>query len=546
MLHASVLRIGLIVDAEQVPRWIAAIIEEIRQSEIAEVVLYVICETHEQHSRRESDESFLYRRYRRIDHRLFRPFLRSPDPFTLVPLETMADAAAIRRVGLQNGACSEADSRFITEKHVDVLLTFSAAALDRAIVQAARYGVWRYRHRDIEQYPAGGPVGFWEVYDQDPVIGSVLERLTDDEEAGTILYRSWTKTQTLSLYLTRARVYRKSAPFVMRCLRQLAAGRLEGRSQAERAPKRLRTPSNLRMIWFGLRLLKRLVGMVIQEKLLRSSWSIGWRETDAPGLACSEAAASPPFQEIPSAPDRFYADPFVCEVEGQTWLFCEEYSYAEKQGCISAAAFGQGVWSAPKTVLKPAYHLSFPFVFEWQGAMYLIPESSQNRTIELYKAQRFPEQWELIGPLLEDVIAVDTVVFEYQGKLWLFTSLSAEAHDTRDELSVFFADSLLGQWQPHPMNPVVSDIRTARNAGRIFVQEGKIFRPSQDCSVSYGHGIYLNQITCLTETDYREHVVSFLRPRWKQGLIGVHTFNRVGRMEVVDGQHWEWNFPGNF
>ena len=53
---------------------------------------------------------------------------------------------------------------------------------------------------------------------------------------------------------------------------------------------------------------------------------------------------------------------------------------------------------------------------------------------------------------------------------------------------------LTNKWTPHPENPIVTDIRTARPGGKIFIQDGKIYRPSQDCSIRYGRALNMNQI----------------------------------------------------
>jgi hypothetical protein len=106
-----------------------------------------------------------------------------------------------------------------------------------------------------------------------------------------------------------------------------------------------------------------------------------------------------------------------------------------------------------------------------------------------------------------------------------------------DELFLFHRTDLLsGDWTPHPMNPVVSDVRQARPAGKVFRHEGRLYRPSQDCSHRYGYGLNLNWIETLTPDTYRERVVSRATPDWAPDLRAVHTFNREGRWHIADAQ----------
>ena len=140
-------------------------------------------------------------------------------------------------------------------------------------------------------------------------------------------------------------------------------------------------------------------------------------------------------------------------------------------------------------VLERDYHLSYPFVFRFERELYMMPETSRNRCVELYRAVDFPRQWTLDRVLLSDCVAADPTLFEHDGTFWLFVNLAREGAAINDELHLYFADSPFGPWNPHPKSPVVSDIRSARPAGRIFRHGTEIIRPSQDSSVRYGYAL---------------------------------------------------------
>ena len=175
----------------------------------------------------------------------------------------------------------------------------------------------------------------------------------------------------------------------------------------------------------------------------------------------------------------------------------------------------------------------------------MIPESSQNKTIELYKCISFPNEWEFSKNIMSDISAVDTTLFYYNSKWWLFTSLdeSGKSLERSTELFLFFSEDLFSdEWIKHPCNPVVSDIRVARPAGKIFVQGDKIYRPSQDCSQRYGKGFNLNQITVLSESDYAETLISRVEPGWDKTLRGTHTFNSDEELTVIDAYSYRMRF----
>jgi hypothetical protein len=85
------------------------------------------------------------------------------------------------------------------------------------------------------------------------------------------------------------------------------------------------------------------------------------------------------------------------------------------------------------------------------------------------------------------------------------------------------------------MNPVISDVKRARPAGKIFERNGQLIRPSQCCNPWYGYGIKLNEIVVLTENDYSEREIAFIEPKWDKKLNGVHTFCHENRLTMIDG-----------
>jgi len=165
----------------------------------------------------------------------------------------------------------------------------------------------------------------------------------------------------------------------------------------------------------------------------------------------------------------------------------------------------------------------------------MIPETAQNRTIEIYRCARFPDQWEFHKTLVKDVRAVDATLVEHSALWWMFVNLAGEGGSTWDELHLFYSDDPLSdRWTPHPLNPVVSDVRSARPAGRLFRRDGLLLRPSQDSSIRYGYALNLNRITKLTRNEYQEELLERLEPPKNGNILAVHTFNFWNELTVID------------
>jgi len=243
------------------------------------------------------------------------------------------------------------------------------------------------------------------------------------------------------------------------------------------------------------------------------------------------------FKPLVPPPDRYWADPFFVTRDGQHYVFIEEKIYQTKLGRIACLILDpSGNLLSNKTVLERPYHLSYPFLFEYDDQFYMLPESAQNRSLDIYRCIQFPDQWEFVQTLMQDVYAVDATLLEYERKWWLFVNMKLyEDSSSLDQLFLFYADSPLTQdWTPHPLNPVVSNIQTARPAGCIFSHQNSLFRPSQDNSVRYGHALNFNRITKLSETEYEEVCESRLEPPAGKNILATHTFNKTEKMTVID------------
>jgi hypothetical protein len=111
---------------------------------------------------------------------------------------------------------------------------------------------------------------------------------------------------------------------------------------------------------------------------------------------------------------------------------------------------------------------------------------------------------------------------------------SAEPDPRAACLLLFYSESLDGSWHFHPANPISTDVRNNRGAGRVFAANNRLIRPSQNCCPVYGSSFSLNEITELSKTQYKERSCKTVTS-WDT-LAGVHTYNFVGNIELIDGK----------
>lgn len=205
---------------------------------------------------------------------------------------------------------------------------------------------------------------------------------------------------------------------------------------------------------------------------------------------------------ITDAPAEFVADPFMLERDGTWHMFFEVMNNNTMKGDIGLAISPDGLsWSYQQIVLNETFHLSYPYVFEWQNEYYMVPETLGAGAVCLYKADPFPTRWSRIARLIEGEFADPSLVL-FNDLWWMFVCSTPYQHDT---LRLFFAAELTGPWTEHRKSPMIKrDKCRARPAGRLVEFDNRLIRFAQDCVPQYGSSVRAFEITELTVDNYVE------------------------------------------
>ena len=222
---------------------------------------------------------------------------------------------------------------------------------------------------------------------------------------------------------------------------------------------------------------------------------------------------------------RFYADPVLFKYQGTNYLFFEDYDY--QKGVISCVMIDKNMKvSEPVKVLDKLIHLSFPYVFEDNGEIYMTPETYDYKAVFLFRAKKFPLEWEPCRFLVRGEQFSDPILFKHNGYYWLFAAVRG------DRLAIYYAKDLMGVFTPHPINR--RSIR-GRNAGPVFLDQKRLIRPTMDCIESYGRSMLLKEIVLLDPNRFVEKELSRIEPTWAPGLDGTHTYCQNEDYVVYDG-----------
>lgn len=265
-------------------------------------------------------------------------------------------------------------------------------------------------------------------------------------------------------------------------------------------------------------------------------WRVGWRQYLGPDTLELGRHPVAKWQNLPDDGLRFYADPFPIEHQGKVTLFVEDFEHRSAKGIISAVRFGaDGPVGRPEPVLELPYHLSYPFVFEQGNQVWMIPESCASGTIDLFRSSQFPTGWIKEATLVSEIVASDATLIQHNGTWWLFATVRDGGGAYSDALYLWSAADFRGPFSPHPRNPVLIDIASARPAGRIVCRNGVLLRPVQDCRRGYGHALGIARILSLNQNHFEQTVQARLTAgtTWRGSRI--HTLNNAGGFEFIDG-----------
>ena len=265
-------------------------------------------------------------------------------------------------------------------------------------------------------------------------------------------------------------------------------------------------------------------------------WRVGWRYTDGQGVWGSGDLSGPAWNDLPSPAHRFYADPFAVTWQGRTFAFFEDLDHRVGKGTISAIEFGAAAPIGPVIpVLEEPWHLSYPFLLQHDGELWMIPESGSNLDVAIYKCVEFPGRWERHATLLSGFELADATIVRHHGLYYLLGATRDGAAGYSDTLSLFHAERLFGPWTPFAANPAMVDRASARPAGNFVTINGQLWRPVQDCTDGYGCALGLAEVTELSPTSFKQVVRHIVRPGPLWPGRKLHTLNRCGRLELIDG-----------
>lgn len=273
----------------------------------------------------------------------------------------------------------------------------------------------------------------------------------------------------------------------------------------------------------------------LKDLLIKEEWTLAIRKIQDK-LLFEDGGTKKSFTILNNSLRYWAADPFIITKDEKDYIFFEMFDRLKGKGLIGYREINNGKFSKMKVAYERETHISFPFIFEYKGEIYMMPESSKDHTLPVLKAVSFPDKWQEVKNLNNGERFVDSVLFEQKDEVYLFTQQIQNVYSF-DKLDVFQKKG--DKFIPHKNNPVVVSSENARLAGKVFSHKDSIIRVSQDCSEDYGRKLTFNLVKELSIENYCEEVIGEITVddvalNKKRTFCGIHTYNKNNNYEIID------------
>ena len=260
---------------------------------------------------------------------------------------------------------------------------------------------------------------------------------------------------------------------------------------------------------------------LFKKAITGGEWSVAYRRTNQEEYSITQ---------MPSM--QWGADPFVIETGNRHYIFVEQYDRKKRKGCIGYFSFEDGIPVNKGIIIENNYHMSYPDVFVYNNNFYMIPESSANSTVDLYVAEHFPDKWKKVKSLISGRKYVDSTVYCDGSNYYLISYSMVGGY----EIHIFSLD--MEKQELKFLSKKRYKKNVARPGGWLFIVDGKLMRPAQDCSQKYGESLILYQIDNMNNNGvFVEHEVNRIDAenlKIQGGFDRVHQITSDGTYEVID------------
>ena len=398
------------------------------------------------------------------------------------------------------------------------------------ILNCSEKGIISFHHGD-NNWNRGRPPAFWEVYLRKKSTGFIIQKLNNELDGGIIYIKGCFSTKRTYLE-NLTYLLNESNAYLVKVVIDLIENKENLKQTIPYAGKLYRTPNIIVSLNYAKQLFSYILITYIKRKVCKiyPRWNVAYKKI---GWDNSNLLK---FKKIKNQKNHFFADPFIVEFKGKIAIFVEDYNYIKSKGSISVIEIKDDGYHIKNDVIDESFHLSFPYIFEYKHELYMVPESSSNSDIRLYKCIEFPNKWKYMHNLMSNINAVDSMIFEFDNKWVMMANISTtkKFNNYCSALHLFYSDSPTSKnWINHENNPIYIDSKISRNGGLLKNKFNQIFRVRQSQGFHrYGESISIAEIKSVKDIYCEKSIGSILNTNNK--IIGMHHMHSSENYTVYD------------
>ena len=377
------LKVGLLINSENLTDWAYKMISKINDSDYAEISLII----KNSQRKKKSIKNRLINNYNKVLYKLYRKFdnhffSTNHNPFERKKIDFLDNVDLINVNPIRTkfrDTIADSDINKIDNYELDVIIRLGFRILSGKILKLPKFGIWSYHHGN-NNLNRGGPPGFWEVIRGENETGITLQILSEKLDGGIVIMRSFSKTNKKIVKKNLANYYPNSISHLPNKLNELFN---DGEEKFFKKIDKINThpffysrplfvvPTNKELLYPLFRLSIRYIIEKLKKLVYRDQWIILYNFNIKNEFVNTSLYN---YKKILPPNDRFWADPFVVQYENKYYVFIEEYIYKKRKGTIAFFEINKnGSYTKPNVILEKEYHLSYPFIFEENDKIYMIP-----------------------------------------------------------------------------------------------------------------------------------------------------------------------------
>ena len=427
----------------------------------------------------------------------------------------------------------------IQKYNLDIILRHEFNIIRGELLNVPKYGIWSFHHAD-NSINRGGPPGFWEIVLKQTSVGVTLQKLTPELDGGLVIDKAF-YNRHWSVIKTNQDIFEGSVSILFKNIKNLQNNTFNPKNSELYFNPLYKVPN----LGFVLRYSFNFYSTLIRKILQLINYQIFGTRYNCWTLFIGKGSFLDStlfrLKPVKMPKNEFWADPFIFKHKDKDYIFFENYDYKSKKGKISCGRVNNSQLIDVVDVIEKEYHISYPFIFKEDNNIFLIPETSENNRLEIYKCVDFPFNWELHSTVFEGEKIIDASIYICKNKnKWLFLNKPAgiNAPDSSDLYIYKVNSDDFKELEPHKNNPVIINSKVARNGGAIFEYKNEIYRPSQaNIEGIYGRGLNINKIKKLTIDEYIEETIIMAKPNFDKGLIAMHHLHQSNDIFVIDAAY---------